>query len=218
MEVPELTATQSCWGRQRVVTSDIIQQLQYARLHRKTYILVVAVGTRYGNVRTVADIETIRVRRASRITVRVVNRRVGDGQAGGAVNAVDLHRCVLDVEVGDRGRPKKIVGIKEGGLGLATVGAFAVPPAAAVTIEICATGTSHGNVGAGHRHERAGPFFVTERRLAFEDHLWCRQCCARHKEIGLVAYVSATLKAGQVKGDTRGHCHCRENNSRTGCL
>lgn len=64
--------------------------------------------------------------------------------------------------------------IEELGFGLATVGALAVPPARAVTIQDGAGSSFDGDVSAGDGDEGTGPFFVAKGGGAFENDLYAR--------------------------------------------
>jgi hypothetical protein len=63
------------------------------------------------------------------------------------------------------------MGIKELGLGLATVGTFAIPPSLSTTVDGVVGRSRNGNVGARDSDKRAVPLLVTEGSLAAEDNL-----------------------------------------------
>lgn len=102
-------------------------------INSNAVILIVHVRTGNGNASTTANIECIRIRSAVGIVVGVVNHYLGQGQIGRAVDAENLDWRALDVDASDGGR-LHAMGVEERGLGLAAVGALAVPPAAAVTV------------------------------------------------------------------------------------
>lgn len=63
------------------------------------------------------------------------------------------------------------MGVEELGLGLATVGTFAVPPSLPTTVDGMVGRSRNGNVGSRDTNKRAIPLLVTEGRLAAEDKL-----------------------------------------------
>lgn len=106
-------------------------------------------------------------------TIRDVTRGVVDGdrvqsQPRRAVNAEALDGGVLDVQALDAGRALEAVGIEELGLGLAAVGALAVPPLGTVAINDMARSTDNFDVAARDADERTAPLLVAEGGGALE--------------------------------------------------
>jgi hypothetical protein len=103
------------------------------------------------------------------IAIRVVDRNSIDGKIIG-LDAEGLHGGVLDRQTRDR-RVVQRVGVEELGLGLATIGAFPVPPAGTVRVDDGAVGSLDGDVGSGNLDERAAPLLVAESSGSLEDDL-----------------------------------------------
>lgn len=128
----------------------------------KAVILVLDVGVGDGDTSGGADIEGIGVvATVGDITGAVVDGDVVKGDIRSGVNGETLDGGVLHVKVGDGGRLER-VGVEELGLGLAAVGALAVPPLSAVAINDMAAGALDGDLGTGDRDEGALPLLVAE--------------------------------------------------------
>lgn len=78
-----------------------------------TIILVINLGPVDDDVRTGADVESIRVvAKAASITGRAVNGHAGNGKSSAASNAHSLDRSVLDVKTRHRRVCKTVKGEK----------------------------------------------------------------------------------------------------------
>jgi hypothetical protein len=82
-----------------------------------------------------------------------------------------LNGSVENIETGNGGRAREIVGVEELGLGLAAVGTFAVPPFGAFTIDLMPGGTSYYDVFSRDGNQGAGPLLVSEGCGAFKNDL-----------------------------------------------
>lgn len=105
-----------------------------------------------GDVDTVAgaNIESVGVVASLAVSVGVVDGDSTESQLLGAVDAEDLHRGVLDVDVLNLG-VGQAVGVEELRLGLAAVSSLAVPPAGTISVELRACGTLDGDGCSGNR-------------------------------------------------------------------
>lgn len=119
---------------------------------------------------TLADVEPVGVVPAVVIAIRVVDGDVDQVEVG-RLDTDGLHRGVLDGQPGD-GRVLKAVRVHELWLGLAAVGALAVPPAGALAVNDSAGVLLDGDVLAAEADQGAAPLFVAEGGGAFEDDLW----------------------------------------------
>lgn len=104
------------------------------------------------------------------VTSRVVVGHIDDVEVGGRVDAHELDGRVLDVQALDVGLLEG-VGVEELGLGLASVGALAVPPLGAVAIDDVARGAGDSDVGSGDGDQGSLPLLVSERGGTLEDDL-----------------------------------------------
>lgn len=104
-----------------------------ARINCNTIVLIVNIGTGYDNVRAAADVESVSVVTTLAIASLVVDGHSRNGEPITAVDTNSLNRSVLNLESGDCGCGK-IMGVEKLGLGLATIPAFAVPPASSLWI------------------------------------------------------------------------------------
>jgi hypothetical protein len=147
-----------------------INQTYLAGVDRNAVILVLDNRVLDGNARGLANIETVGVVAAIIVTVRIINSNPINNEIIG-LDAESLHGGVLDREARD-GRVVQRVGIEELGLGLATIGAFSIPPPRAVSVDYSAIGSLDGDIGSRDLDERTAPLFVTERSGAFEDDLF----------------------------------------------
>jgi hypothetical protein len=122
------------------------------------------------------------------------------------------------------------VRVEELGLGFATVGALAVPPAGAVAVEVGARAGGDGDVGSGDGDEGARPLFVAEmlfrpRRLPrivgsclrSEDRRGGREICG-HYGTKRDTYMSARVETRKIESHARGDSNRRQNDSRAGRL
>lgn len=103
------------------------------------------------------------------ITVGVINGDTDQDDIVG-LDAKGLHGSVLDIEAGDT-RVVQVVSIEELGLGLAAIGALAVPPARTATVDDVVRCSANGDVRSGDTDEGAVPLLVSEGSLAAEDNL-----------------------------------------------
>jgi hypothetical protein len=111
-------------------------------------ILVIHSSTSNVYASALRNIESIGIRsQAIFIAIRVVDRDIREGQIGRAVDAKHLHRRVQQVQPADR-RGCQVMREEEGRLCCAAVGAFAVPPARAITVDDMSAGAGDGDVGA----------------------------------------------------------------------
>lgn len=140
-------------------------------------ILVVHDGARDVDVLGRADVKGIGVvAKRARVTGRVVVGNVNDVEVGGRVDAHELDGRVLDAEALDGGLLHG-VGVEELGLGLASVGALAVPPLGAIAINDVARGAGDSDVSSGDRDQWSLPLLVSEGSGTLEDDLaWRREC------------------------------------------
>lgn len=123
-------------------------------------VLIVNDGIGNGDTSRRTNIKSIRVV-AERVTRRTVNGNLVHGELSRAIDGESLHRRVLDGQAVN-GRVCHAVSVKELGLCLAAIAAFAVPPAGAVAVQHTARGAGHGDGVAGDGDERAFPLFVAE--------------------------------------------------------
>jgi hypothetical protein len=140
------------------------------RINSQAIILIIHIRPTNRNPRTIPHIKRIRIRGPFRIPIGIINSNPRERQAGAAIDAENLHRGVLDVDARD-GRGDQVVRVEELGLGFATIGALAVPPAGAVAVEVGARAGGDGDVGSGDGDEGARPLFVAECCFALEDYL-----------------------------------------------
>ena len=94
------------------------------------------------------------------VTLGVVDGDVGQVDIV-TLDTEDLDRGVLDVQALD-GRGLELVGVDELGLGLATVGALAVPPARALAVNDSAGGLGDGDVLTTEADQGSLPLLVAE--------------------------------------------------------
>lgn len=148
-----------------------------AGVDSQAVVLVLHNGSRDVDVLGRADVEGIRVvAELAAITSRVVVRHIDDVEVGGRVDAHELDGRVLDVQALDGGLLHG-VGVEELGLGLASVGALAVPPLGAVAIDDMARGAGDSDVSSGDGDQGAFPLLVSEGSGTLEDDLaWRRKC------------------------------------------
>lgn len=94
------------------------------------------MNSRIGNIDTSArtDIESISVVTPLAITIGIVNGDFVQGELASTVDAENLHRRVLDLQILDVG-VDHLVSVEELGLRLAAVGALPIPPASAATVD-----------------------------------------------------------------------------------
>lgn len=109
----------------------------------------------------VANVESISVVATVVITVSVVNSDASHSEFTSTVDAEDLHRGVLDVDVLNIG-VDHLVGVEELRLGLAAVGTFAVPPARTVSVNDGVILGSNGDLGSGDLDQGTIPLLVAE--------------------------------------------------------
>lgn len=100
------------------------------------------MNSRIGNIDTSArtDIESISVVTPLAITIGIVNGDFVQGELASTVDAENLHRRVLDLQILDVG-VDHLVSVEELGLRLAAVRALSVPPAGTVAVQDGARGT-----------------------------------------------------------------------------
>lgn len=140
-------------------------------------ILVLHDGSRDVDVLGRANVKGVSVvAERARVTSRVVVGHINDVEVSGRVDAHELDWRVLDVQALDVGLLQG-VGVEELGLGLATVGALAIPPLGTVAINHVARSTGDGDVSSGDGDERTFPLLVTERSGTLEDDLALKENC-----------------------------------------
>ena len=82
--------------------------------------MVLDCRSRNDDVGTGSDVEGIRV--VSEVTSsRVVDRDIGDGEPVGAVDGEALNGIVENIEAGDGGCSREVVGVEELGLGHSSI-------------------------------------------------------------------------------------------------
>lgn len=125
-----------------------------------------------GDVDTSAgtDVECIGVVATLAVTIGVVDSDSIQSNAIGIVDAENLDRGILDVDVLDLG-VDQLVGSEELGLSLAAVGSLAIPPASTISIENSTRSSLDSNVSSGDGDQRTAPFLVAEGGLSLEDDL-----------------------------------------------
>jgi len=127
-----------------------------------TVVLVVDVGTSDGDTRGRTDVESIGVvALVVTVTSRVVDGDTAKSKLLRVVDGEDLNRRVLDLDVLDLG-VGHLVGVEELGLGLATVGALAVPPSAALAVDDGTRSTNDGDLVTRDGNKRTAPLLVTK--------------------------------------------------------
>lgn len=165
-----VTATNGADGQAMATGAGTAGELDVlARVDGDAVVLVLDRGTGDVHAVALADVKGVGVVAAVVITVRVVDGEVFEVQVVG-LHADGLHRCVLDVQAGDR-RVFQFVGVHELGLRLAAVRALAVPPARALTVNHGVFGGSDGDIGPLKADQRTLPFLVAEGGGAFEGNL-----------------------------------------------
>ena len=165
----------------------------------QTVVLVLDVGTSDGDLSAVTDIETVSVGSTTRITSRIVDSDVSQGEISRAVNAKDLNRGILDGDSSD-GRRLQAVSVEELGLGLSAVGSLAIPPSASLTVEDRTRGTSHGDVCPGDGNKRTCPLRVAKGSGAFKGN------------------VSTRGQTGEVQSRSRRYCHGGDDDGGAACF
>jgi hypothetical protein len=132
-------------------------------------ILVLDVGT--GDVDTVrlADVESIGVVATLAVTLGIVDGDVGQVDVV-ALDTEDLDGGVLDVQ-SLYGGGLELVGVDELGLGLATVGTLAVPPAGTLAVDDSAGGLGDGDALTAEADQGSLPFLVSEGGGTLEGYL-----------------------------------------------
>ena len=181
-----VTATNGADGQAVATGARTARELDVlARVDGDAVVLVLDSGTGDVHAVALADVECVGVVAAVVITARVVDGEVLEMQVVG-LHADGLDRCVLDVEAGDL-RVLQLMGVHELGLLLAAIGALAVPPSRALTVNHGVFGGSDGDVGSLKTDQRTLPFLVAEGGGAFEGDL------------------GAVLDVGQVKCLTGRH-------------
>ena len=139
------------------------------RVDGEAVVLVLDVCVGDGDARRGADVEGIGVVAAvGHIASRVIDGDVVKGEVGSTVDAEALDRGVLDIQVGDGGLLHG-VGIEELGLGLAAVGALAVPPLGAIAVDDMSRCSLDGDLGARDGDQGTGPLLVAEGGGTLED-------------------------------------------------
>lgn len=81
-----------------------------------------------------------------RVTSRVVNGDIRNGQASSTVNGKGLNWSVENVQAGDGGVSGQAVSVEELGLGLSSVGALSVPPLGTIAIQRVSRSAGYSNV------------------------------------------------------------------------
>ena len=97
----------------------------------------------------VANVESISVVATVVITVSVINSDASHSEFTSTVDAEDLHRGVLDVDVLNIG-VDHLVGVEELRLGLAAVSSLSIPPAGTITVENGSRSSLDSNVSSGN--------------------------------------------------------------------
>lgn len=163
-----------------------------ARVDGQAVVLVLDVGAADVDAVGLVHVEGVGVVAAVGVAVRVVDVDVLEERVGG-LHGDGLHGGVLDVEAGD-GRVLELVGVQELGLLLAAVGALAVPPARAVTVNEAALGHVDGDLLTLDADQGALPLLVLEGGGALEGD------------------GGAVVDLGQVEGLTGGHLDVLDDN------
>lgn len=140
-----------------------------ARVDGNAVVLVLDGSTADVDTGGLADVETIGVVATVVITVGVVDGEVIQVDVG-SLDTDGLDGSVLDVDA-LKGGVLNIVDVHELGLGLATVGALAVPPARTVTVDDSAVSHGDGQVLTTEADQRTLPFLVAERSGTLEGDL-----------------------------------------------
>ena len=142
-----------------------------ARVDGKAVVLVLDVGTADVHTGGRSDIKGIGVvTKLTGVTGGVVHGHTNDLEVAGAVDAHELDWGVFDIEALDGG-VGQAVGVKGLWLGLATVGALAIPPLGSVEVDDMASGTGDGDVRTRDRDQRSLPLLVAEAGGTLEDDL-----------------------------------------------
>jgi hypothetical protein len=98
---------------------------------------------------TITNVESIGVVATVVITIGVVDSDAAHSELTSTVDAEDLHRGVLDVDVLDLG-VDHLVGVEKLRLGLAAIGSLSVPPAGTITVKDGTGGSLDSDVSAGN--------------------------------------------------------------------
>ena len=139
----------------------VVVRISYlARVDGNAVVLVLDGSTADVDTSGLADVETVGVVATVVITVGVVDGEVVQVDIG-SLDTDGLDGGVLDVDALEGG-VLNIVDVHELGLGLATVGALAVPPAGAVTVDDGAGGLGDGDVLTAEADQGTLPFLVAK--------------------------------------------------------
>ena len=148
----------------------VVVRISYlARVDGNAVVLVLDGSTADVDTGGLADVETVGVVATVVITVGVVDGEVVQVDVG-SLDTDGLDGSVLDVDALE-GRVLNIVDVHELGLGLATVGALAVPPAGTVTVDDTAVGHGDSQVLTTEADQGTLPFLVAERSGTLEGDL-----------------------------------------------
>jgi hypothetical protein len=130
------------------------------------------VDSRVSDVDTVAgtNVESVGVVATIAIAIGVINSNSAESELRSTVNAEDLHRGVLDVDVLNDG-VGQAVGVEELRLLLAAVSSLSVPPAGTISVERGSGGSLDGDGCSGNRDQGTFPFLVAKSGGSLEDDL-----------------------------------------------
>lgn len=140
-----------------------------ARVDGNAVVLVLDGSTADVDTGGLADVETVGVVATVVITVGVVDGEVVQVDVG-SLDTDGLDGSILDVDALE-GRVLNVVDVHELGLGLATVGTLAVPPAGTVTVDDSAVGHGDGQILTTEADQGTLPFLVSEGSGALEGDL-----------------------------------------------